>query len=192
MLPGRPASSVLWPASGWSFLKDTVPRTTRVACLYDAAEPGSPATVQVVREAAGPLGLTIEALGVQTPDDFDRASEAATRFSADTLFVNQGAGLRRPMPRVVEFAAKNRLPAMYAWRQAVDIGGLMAYGPDTAAMYRRAAPYYVDRILQGASPAGLPVEQPSRFDLIVNLKTAHTLGIAVPGAVLAQATEIVQ
>ena len=172
-------------------LKEAAPRTARVACLYDAAEPSSPATIQLVREAAGPLGLAVEALGVQAPEDFERASEAATQFSADALLTNQGPGLRRQMHRVVEFAAKHRLPAMYAWREAVDIGGLMSYGPDTAAQYRRAA-YYVDRILKGAKPADLPVEQPMRFDFVINAQTAEALGLTIPQHVLLQATEVVR
>jgi putative tryptophan/tyrosine transport system substrate-binding protein len=172
-------------------LKEVAPGTSHVACLYDATDPGGPATVQLVVEAARPLDLVVEAHGVQTTGDVDLAFEAATRFAADALLTTQGAALRRQAPRIVELAAKYRLPAIYAWREAVPPGGLMAYGPDTAAQFRRAA-YYVDRILKGAKPADLPVEQPMKFELVINLKTAQALGLTIPQPVLLQATELMQ
>ena len=172
-------------------LKEAAPRTARVACLYDSSDSGIVATMHLLVEAAGPLGVTVEALGVQAPEDFDRAFEAATRLSADALLTTQGALFRSQLQRIVDFAAQNRLPASYAWREAVDAGGLMSYGPDTPAHFRRAA-YYVDRILKGAKPADLPVEQPREFDFVINLKTAQALGLTIPQNVLLQATEVIQ
>jgi|SRR5688572_17799098 putative ABC transport system substrate-binding protein len=186
-------SSIGLPLNGkrLELLKEAAPRTSRVACLYDASEPSGPATIQLLREAAGPLGVTVEALGVQAPEDFDGAFEAATRLPADALVLAQGPALRRHAPRVVDFAATHGLPAMYAWREAVDAGGLMSYGQDTTAHFRRAA-YYVDRILKGAQPADLPVEQPMTFEFVINLKTANALGLTIPYHVLLQATEVIQ
>jgi putative ABC transport system substrate-binding protein len=171
--------------------KQAAPRTSRVGCLYDSSAPGSPATIQLLMEAAGPLGVTVEALGVQTPEDAEHAFEAATRLPADALLITQGPLLRRQMQRILDFAAKHRLPAIYAWREAVDSGGLMSYGPDTPAQFRRAA-YYVDRILKGTRPADLPVEQPMRFDFVVNMKTARELSITFPQEILLQITEVIE
>jgi putative ABC transport system substrate-binding protein len=142
-------------------------------------------------EAAGPLGVTVEALGVQAPEDVERAFEVATQLPADALLTTEGQFLLTQRQRIVDFAARNRLPAIYAWRDAVDSGGLMSYGPNLAAQFRRAA-YYVDRLLKGAQPADLPVEQPMRFDFVINLKTAQALGLAIPEHVLLQATEVIQ
>jgi putative tryptophan/tyrosine transport system substrate-binding protein len=170
-------------------LKEAAPRTSRVACLYDLSQPGL-GTIQLILQAAGPLGLTAAALGVQAPEDFDQVFEAATRLSADALLTTQGPLLRRQIQGIVDFAAQNRLPATYAWREAVDAGGLMSYGPDLRAHFRRAA-YYVDRLLKGAKPADLPVEQPTTFDFVLNLKTAQNLGLTIPQHILLQATEVI-
>jgi len=147
--------------------------------------------MHAIVEAARPLAVTVEALGVQAPEDFDRAFEAATRLPADSLLTTQGQFLLRQRQRIVDFAAKNRIPAIYAWREAVDAGGLMSYGPDLAAQFRRAA-YYVDRLLKGAKPADLPVEQPREFEFIINLKTAQALGLTIPEHVLLQTTEVIK
>jgi putative ABC transport system substrate-binding protein len=172
-------------------LKQAAPRISRVAFLYDASEPGSVGTIPLILAAAGLLGLTVEALGVQAPEEFEQAFEAATRLPADALLASQGFLLRGQRQRIVDFAAKHRLPAMYAWREAVASGGLMSYGPDTPAQFRRAA-YYVDRILKGAKPADLPVEQPMTFELVVNLKTARELSISFPPEIQLQITEAIQ
>jgi putative tryptophan/tyrosine transport system substrate-binding protein len=172
-------------------LKEAAPHTSRVACLYESSDPGSPATLQLLMEAARPLGVTVEALGVQAPEDFDHVFEAATRLPADAVLAMQGPLFRSQMRRIVDFAAKHRLPAVYAWREAVDAGGLMSYGSNTAAQFQRAA-YYVDRLLKGAKPADLPVEQPMRFEFVVNMKTAQELGIVLPNEIMLQVTEVIQ
>jgi putative tryptophan/tyrosine transport system substrate-binding protein len=172
-------------------LKEAAPRTARIACIYEATAPTSVAEMQHNVQAAGRLGLTVEGLGVQAPEDFAHAFELATQLPADALMTTLGQFLLSQRQRIVDFAAPNRLPAIYAWREAVDAGGLMSYGPSLAAQFRRAA-YYVARILQGTSPTDLPVEQPREFDFVINLKTAQALGLTIPQHVLAQATEVTQ
>jgi putative ABC transport system substrate-binding protein len=172
-------------------LKQAAPRTSRVACLYDASGPAAVAESRLLVEAAGPLGVTVEALGVQAPEDVERAFEVTTQLPADALVTTQGQFLFTQRQRIVDFAARNRLPAIYAWRDAVDSGGLMSYGPNPAAQFRRAA-HYVDRLIKGAKPADLPVEQPMRFDFVVNMKTARELGITFPNEIMLQVTEVIQ
>jgi putative tryptophan/tyrosine transport system substrate-binding protein len=172
-------------------LKQAAPQTARVACLYHAADPSSTATMRHILEAADPLGVSVEAVGVRGPEDFELAFDAATRLPADALLTTQGVFLLRNRERIVDFAAQHRLPAIYPWREAVESGGLMAYGPSLAAQFRRAA-YYVDRIIKGAKPADLPVEQPTTFEFAINLKTAQALSLTIPQHVLLQATEVLQ
>src|SRR5262249_27093233 len=133
-------------------LKQAAPTISRVVCLYDASAAASTEEMHLVVEAARTQGVTVEALGAQAREDFDRAFEAATRLPADALLTTSGKVLLGERQRIVDFAAKNRLPAIYAWREAVESGGLMSYGPSLQAQFRRAA-YYVDRILKGARPA---------------------------------------
>jgi putative tryptophan/tyrosine transport system substrate-binding protein len=173
------------------FLKETAPRISRVACLYDSSDPSSVATLSLIIEAARSQAVTVDALGVQAPGDFDRAFEAATRLSADALLTTAGPFLARNAQRIVDFAASTRLPAMYHLRSFVDSGGPMCYAPSVEAQHRRAA-YYVDRILKGAKPADLPVEQPREFEFVINLRTAQALGLAIPQHGLLQATEVIQ
>jgi putative ABC transport system substrate-binding protein len=195
----RPGGNVTGIASLWGplthkrleLLKEAAPHISRVACLYDASDPGNVATMQFTQQAAGPLGVSIEALCFQAPGELDGVFEAATRLRVDALLALQGPTLRRQMQRIVDFAARSGLPATYAWREAVDVGGLMAYGPNSAAQIRRAG-YYVDRVLKGTQPADLPVEQPTQFDFVINLKTAQALGLAIPQHVLVQATDVIQ
>jgi putative tryptophan/tyrosine transport system substrate-binding protein len=172
-------------------LKEAAPRLSRVACLYGSSNPASTTEMQLVVAAAGAQGVTVEAFGVQTAEDLDRAFEAAGRWSADALLVTSGSFLLRQRQRIVEFAASSRLPAIYAWREAVESGGLMSYGPSLAGQFKRAA-YYVDRLLNGTRPADLPVEQPMIFDFVVNMRMARELGIAFPAEILLQVTETIQ
>jgi putative ABC transport system substrate-binding protein len=173
-----------------ALLTQAAPHAARVACLYDPSEPGGQASTNLVMEAAGPLGVSVEPLPVQSAEDFAPAFEAATRVAADALFVAQGSLIQQQKGRIVDFAATRRLPAIYAWREAVEIGGLMCYGVNRPAQFRRAA-YYVDRILKGTKPADLPVEQPMTFDFVVNLKTARELGLTFPNEILLQVTEVI-
>jgi putative ABC transport system substrate-binding protein len=147
--------------------------------------------VEEAQAAAPTLGLTVHPLGVQSPEDFARAFDAATREHADALIMGGDPITASQQKRILDFAAKRRLPGMYFWPEFVRAGGLMAYGPSLPDMYRRAATY-VDKILKGAKPADLPVEQPTRFELVVNLKTAKALGLTIPQSVLIRADQVIQ
>ena len=162
-------------------LKEAVPKVARVAVLYDPATPGSVLEVkEVLPVAARALGLTIQPWEVRDADDFERVFAAINKERPDGLYVLGGGPLMRAnQKRIVGFALKSRLPSMYGTREAVDAGGLMYYGADLADSYRRVA-YYVDRILKGAKPADLPVEQPTKFELVINLKTAKQIGLTIP------------
>jgi ABC-type uncharacterized transport system substrate-binding protein len=140
------------------------------------------------RAAARELGVAVQPLPVREPADFDGAFDAALREEANGLLALEEGLTSSQRPRILEFAAVNRLPSMYSSRVWVDGGGLMSYGPDWPALFRRAASY-VDRILRGARPADLPVEQPTRFDLVVNLKTAAALDITFPDEIMLEVTE---
>jgi putative ABC transport system substrate-binding protein len=132
------------------------------------------------------LGMRLQSLGGQSPSEIDRAFAAMTRERAGALLVLLDPMLANQRERIADLAARSHLPAMYALRQHVDAGGLMAYGADIFDLYRRTATY-VDKILKGAKPADLPVEQPTKFELIINTKTAKALSLTIPPALLAQA-----
>ena len=134
--------------------------------------------------AARALGVRLQFVEARGPDDFDRAFSDMTRARADALTVLPSNMFFNERRRLVDLAAKNRLPAVYPWREFVDAGGLMSYGPNVADLFRRAATY-VDKILKGAKPADLPVEQPTKFELVINLKTAKALGLTIPPSLLA-------
>jgi ABC-type uncharacterized transport system substrate-binding protein len=173
-------------------LKEAVPKVVRVAVLYDAGTLGIVRDVkEVLPVAARALGLTIQPWEVRTANDFDRAFAAMGKQRPDGLSVAGGRLMGANQKRIADFALKSRLPSMYAIREAVDAGGLMYYGADVAESYRRVA-YYVDRILKGAKPADLPVEQPTKFELVINLKTAKQIGLAIPAEVLARATRLIK
>jgi len=141
--------------------------------------------------AARALGVRLQVVEARGPEAFDRAFSDMTRARAGALTVLPSNMFLREHRRLVDLAAKNRLPAVYTSREFVDAGGLMAYGPDLADMFRRAATY-VDKILKGAKPGDLPVEQPTKFELVVNLKTAKALGLTIPQSVLGRADEVIQ
>ena len=141
--------------------------------------------------AARALGVRLQFLEVRGPADFDRAFSDMTGARAGALTVLPSAMFFGERNRLVALAAKNRLPAVFPWREAVDAGGLMAYGPNIADLYRRAATY-VDKVLKGAKPGDLPVEQPTKFDLVINLKTAKALGLMIPPSLLARADHVVE
>ena len=168
-------------------LKEAVPKVARVAVLYDPANPASVLEVkEVLPVAARALGLTIQPWEVRAADDFEKVFAALNKQRPDGLYVSGGPLMSANQKRIVGFALKSRLPSMYTSREAVDAGGLMSYGADLADSYRRVA-YYVDRILKGAKPADLPVEQPTKFELVINLKTAKQIGLTIPPDVLARA-----
>ena len=174
-------------------LKEAVTKVTRVAVLYDPSNPPSVAEVkEVLPVAARALGLTIQPWEVRDANGFERVFAALSKERADGLHVPVGGPLiRSNRKRIADFALKSRLPSMYYNREFVDAGGLMSYGADEAERYRRVA-YYVDRILRGAKPADLPVEQPTKFEFIINLKAAKQIGLTIPPNVLARADKVVK
>ena len=173
-------------------LKEAVPKVARVAVLYD---PTSPASVLEVKEvlpvAARALGLTVRYWEVRDAGGFERVFAALSKPRPDGLYVLPSALMNANQKRIVGFALKSRLPSVFTTREAVDVGGLMYYGADLANSYRRVA-YYVDRILKGAKPADLPVEQPTKFELVINLKTAKQIGLTIPPEVLARANKLIK
>ena len=170
--------------------KETVPKLARVAVLYDPALVG-----REVKEdlpvAARALRLTLQPWEVRAADDFDRIFAALNKERPDGLYVGGGALMADNRKQIASFASKSRLPSMYQSREAVDDGGLMSYGADVADSYRRAATY-VDKILKGTKPADLPVEQPKKFEFIINLKTAKQIGLTIPPNVLARADRVIR
>jgi putative tryptophan/tyrosine transport system substrate-binding protein len=172
-------------------LKEAVPNVTRVAFLWNPANPAQAPQWREAQAAAQALGLRLQSLEVRSSNDFDSAFEAALRERARALIASPEPLINTHLKRIVEFAAKNRLPAMYAGPEVVDAGGLMSYAPDYTYQYRRAATY-VDKILKGAKPADLPVEQPTKFELVINLKAAKQIGLTIPPNVLARADRVIR
>ncbi len=174
-------------------LKETVPKLTRVAVLHD---PAIPDTTREVKEdltvAARALGLTFQPSEVRAADDFEKVFAALSKERPDGLYVLGGGPLMRAnVKRITGFALKSRLPSIYGQEDAVDSGGLMSYVADRTESNRRVA-YYVDRILKGAKPADLPIEQPKKFELVINLKTAKQIGLTIPPNVLARADKVIR
>ena len=174
-------------------LKEAVPKLSRVAVLYDPAIPGSLHEVKELLPAdARALKLTIQPWEIRAVDDFEKVFAALNKQRPDGLYALTSGPVMRPnQKRIVGFALKRRLPSTYTGRASVEAGGLMSYGADIADSYRRVA-YYVDRILKGAKPADLPVEQPTKFEFVINLKTAKQIGVTIPPDVLARATTIIK
>ncbi len=173
-------------------LKEAVPRLARVAVLYDPANPSSVLLVsEVLPAAARALGLTVRSWEVRDGGGFERVFTALNKDRPDGLYVLGGALMNANQKRTAGFALKSRLPSVYNTREAVDAGGLMYYGADLADSYRRVA-YFVDKILNGAKPADLPVEQPTKFELVINLKTAKQIGLTIPPNVLARADKVIR
>jgi putative tryptophan/tyrosine transport system substrate-binding protein len=172
-------------------LKDTVPGLVRIAVLWNPVEVRATQQLRDTEDAARRLGLQVQALEVRGLDDFEGAFAAARQGRADAVTVLAGPVIGEHPARLVALAAQSRLPAMYLGRGFVEAGSLMSYGTSNRDMGRRAASY-VDRILKGAKPAELPVEQPTKFELIINLKTAKALGITMPPSLLLLADEVIQ
>ena len=173
-------------------LKEVVTKIARVAVLY---APANPSSVLAVKEdlpvAARALRLTIQPWEVRAANDFDKIFAALSKQRPDGLYVLVGQLMAANENRIIGFALKSRLPSMYISRESVEAGGLMSYGADQADSYRRVA-YFVDRILKGAKPADLPVEQPTKFELVINLKTAKQIGLTIPPEVLARANRLIK
>ena len=173
-------------------LKEAVPKLARVAVLY---EPAVRSSVLEVKEdlpvAARALALTIRSWEVRDANGFEKVFATLSKQRPDGLYVSPGPLMRDNQKRIVGFALKSRLPSVYNRREDVEAGGLMSYGADLADSYRRVA-YYVDRILKGAKPADLPVEQPTKFELVINLKTAKQIGLTIPPNVLVRADRVIR
>jgi putative ABC transport system substrate-binding protein len=174
-------------------LKEAVPKLARVAVVYD---PSIPAFVRDVKEvlpvAARALKLTLQPWEIRAEDDFEKILAALKKQRPDGLYFPPGGPLTfTDVQRVADFALKSRLPSIYITRQFVDAGGLMSYAADQTESYRRIA-YFVDRILKGAKPADLPVEQPTKFEFVINLKTAKQIGLTIPPEVLARANKLIK
>jgi len=172
--------------------KEAVPKLARVAVLYEAANQASAIEVkELLPVAARALGMTTQAWEIQAAGGFDGAFATISKWRPDGVYVSGGASIIINQKRTVGFALNNRLPSTYSNTEAVDDGGLMYYGADRADSSRRVA-YYVDRILKGAKPADLPVEQPTKFELVINLKTAKQIGLTIPPNVLARADRVIK
>lgn len=192
-ITGVTPSSAVLSAKRVELLKEVVPTVSRVAVL--STPNYSPAVkaeaLQEIEATARALGLQLQVVEVQGRNDFDKAFSAVRQEEAEALTVLPIPLFRREQSRIMDFAASSRLPTVFHWKSYVDAGGLMSYGPDGVALYRRAATY-VDKILKGAKPANLPVERAINFELVINLKTARQLGITIPPAVLYRAAAVVR
>jgi putative ABC transport system substrate-binding protein len=174
-----------------SLLKETVPTASRVAILFNPANPSHPNQLKDLQAAAPALGVALLPLEIRRASDIDTALGKIAKENPGALLLLGDVLLSTHQRKIAEFALKNRLPAMYTVRAFVDAGGLIAYGTNFADMWRRAAAY-VDKILKGAKPADLPIEQASKFDLMINLKTAKALGLTIPPSVLLGVDQVIQ
>jgi putative ABC transport system substrate-binding protein len=172
-------------------LKEVVPKLSRVAVLWTADSPSQAAQVRTLEVAAGALGVELQFLSLCGPNpDFESAFRAATRDGASALITVSGPASFGHRARIVDLAAKSHLPGLYEAREFVEAGGLVAYGASFPDMHRRAA-LYVHKILKGAKPGDIPVEQPMKFELVINLKTAEAMGLTIPPTLLFQAHEVI-
>jgi putative ABC transport system substrate-binding protein len=172
-------------------LKEAAPKLSRVAVLWNAANPYKPVDLREVQAVADALRVKIDTFPVREPHDFDDAFKAAVASHAGGLITLEDPFTIAHRTRIADLALRHRLPAVYAVRPFVDAGGLMSYGPDRADQNRRAAAF-VDKILKGAKPADLPVERPTKFELVINMKTAKALGITIPASLLLRADEMLE
>jgi len=177
---------------GLELLREAVPRIRRVAVLSNPDGPTQSLIVTSIRSTARSLGLQLQLVDARGPDQFDAAFAAMAKEDAEALLVVTDPTYLLPgaAARLADLAIKSRLPSMHSQRPPVEAGGLMSYGPSIVVLFRRAA-VHVDKILKGARPADLPVEQPTTFELVINLRTAKALGLTIPPAVLARADEII-
>ena len=173
-------------------LKEVMPRISRVAVLANPAHPGEQRELRETQTAAQSLGTTLQYLQVKVPTDFDSAFDAISRQHANALLVFPEVVTMAHRVRIAEFAGKSRLPSMFGWKEYVEAGGLMSYGPNLEDLYRQRIAVYVDKILKGTKPADLPVEQPIKFELVFNLKAAKQIGLTIPPNVLARADKVIK
>ena len=191
MSPGISDPATELSAKRLGLLKEAVPGATRVAVIWNVNDRAMTLRYSEVERAARVLRVAVQPLGVRKPEDIDEALSTMTRERPDAFFVVSDALTNINRRRILDFAATHCIPAMYEFGYYVRDGGLMSYGPNFDDMWRRAA-IYVDRILKGAKPGELPVEQPTGYYLLVNLKTAKALGLTIPPPLLLRADEVIQ
>jgi putative ABC transport system substrate-binding protein len=172
-------------------LKEVVPNMARVAFLWNPANPDQKFSLNEVQAGARALGVTLQSVEARSREELERALTTMKQSRPSALLMTADGVLHRYIGRIVAFTAEARLPVMYQLREAVDRGGLMSYGASLPDLGRRAASY-VDKILKGAKPADLPVEQPTKFELVINLKTAKALGLTIPQPLLLRADQVIQ
>jgi ABC-type uncharacterized transport system substrate-binding protein len=172
-------------------LKETVPKLSRVAVLWDPKAPGSAQQWKESQLPARELGLQLYSMEVSSANDFESAFKAATKARSAALAVTQSPPFLSNRKQITDLATKNRLPAIYNRGDWVDNGGLMSYGPDRVELFRRVASM-IDKILKGTKPADIPVEQPTKFELVINLKTAKALGLTIPPVVMMRAEKVIK
>ena len=194
---GRPGGSITGLATTSAdfagkrleLLRAIVPSLRRVAVLWHPANPSNPIQLKGAQAAARALGMRLEPVSIEGPNDFDSASKAVP--GTDGLLFLESPLFTTHRARLAELAARSRLPAIYGQREYVEVGGLMSYGTHFKDLYRRAA-WFVDKILKGAKPGDLPVEQPTNFELVINLKTAKALGLTIPQSLLQRADQVIE
>jgi putative ABC transport system substrate-binding protein len=172
-------------------LKQTVPQATQVAVLWNPDTPYSPKMIEALKAAAPSLSIELNFVGVRTPEEIDPAFSAVSQAHAQALYVIEDPLFMTHRPTLLKLASKAKLPVIYGERTFVDAGALISYGTNYGDLFRRAAGY-VDKILKGAKPGDLPIEQPNKFELVVNLKTAKALGITIPESILLRADEVIR
>jgi putative tryptophan/tyrosine transport system substrate-binding protein len=173
-------------------LKEAIPKASRVGVLWNStAGPAGQLALDEMQSAAGKLGLHLRPIDVRRPDEIETAVSMIAKDHAEALLIIEGPLLIQHRTRVIDMAARNRLPTVAPLREFAEAGGLIAYGPSLVDTFRHAA-RYVDKILKGAQPGDLPVEQPTRFELVINLKTANALGLTIPQALLLRADEVIR
>ena len=176
---------------GLELLKETIPKLSRVAVVWNPDNPGKTSSFKETEVAAQALRLRLQSLEVRGPNDVEPAFQAAKKERAGALIVLRDVVVSSQITRILELALKNQMPAIYGDRGFVDAGGLMSYGPNIDDLFRRAATY-VDKILKGTKPADLPIERPSKFELVINLKTAKQIGLTIPPNLLARADRVIK
>jgi ABC-type uncharacterized transport system substrate-binding protein len=172
-------------------LKQTIPRLTRVAALWNPDNPTHPKMIEEIKAAAPSLSLEVSFVPVRAPEEFATAFSAIGRAHAQALYLLENPLFYQQKMTLAKLASKARLPTIYGWRGFADAGGLMSYGANYEDLMRRSA-VYIDKILKGAKPGDLPVEQPTKFELVVNLRTAKTLKITIPQSILVRADEVIR
>jgi putative ABC transport system substrate-binding protein len=195
----RPGGNITGP--GWStaelsgkrleLVKEAIPRLSRVAVLWNPANQGGPRQWQETQSAARKLRLTLQSLEVRDPNDVLTAFSAITQKRPDALIIVPSALTTAYRPIIIEFATKQRIPTMFAVKADVEAGGLISYAPSLNDSFRRAA-RYVDKVLNGANPGDLPIEDPTKFELVINLKTAKALKLNIPKTLLLQADQVIE